>query len=110
MDKVLSFIVNQLNWKRQMNKKEKELYKAIDEIIWNDWDAIGVNDYEEARDEYYGYLPQLFKILKEGKNRNGIADFLNQIATINMGLMGNKDRDERIAELLIQKRNEILEK
>lgn len=93
-----------------MNKKEKELYKAIDEIIWNDWDAIGVNDYEEARDEYYGYLPQLFKILKEGKNRKGIADFLNQIATVNMGLMRNKERDERIAELLIQKRNEILEK
>ena len=35
------------------------LYKRIDEILWEDWDPIGVNDVEEARDEYQSYLPGL---------------------------------------------------
>jgi hypothetical protein len=27
-----------------MTSEHKELYKAIDEILWNDWDTIGLND------------------------------------------------------------------
>jgi len=93
-----------------MTKKEKELYKAVDKIIWNDWDVIGINEFEEARNEYYGYLPQLFKILKDGKNKKGITDFLYQITTVSMGLTGDKEHNEKVAELLIQKRSEVLGK
>lgn len=34
-----------------MTSEHKELYKAIDEVLWNDWDPIGVNDIA-PRDEY----------------------------------------------------------
>ena len=36
-----------------MTDKQKKLYKAIDEILWKDWDPIGVNDIEDVRDEYF---------------------------------------------------------
>lgn len=54
------------------------LYKQIDEIIWNDWDPIGVNDYPEARDEYYGYLPQIFELKNNGADSETIAQRLNK--------------------------------
>lgn len=34
-----------------MTYKEKELYDAIDEILWKDWDPIDINDNENIRDE-----------------------------------------------------------
>ena len=46
-----------------MASEETKLYKSIDEILWNDWDPIGVNDFgDDARDEYYGYLPQVYQL------------------------------------------------
>lgn len=30
----------------------QKLYKVIDEILWKDWNPIGVNDIPSARDEY----------------------------------------------------------
>jgi hypothetical protein len=37
------------------------LYKRIDEILWEDWDPIGVVAFgDAARDEYQSYLPSIF--------------------------------------------------
>ena len=54
--------------------KGTELYKRIDGIIWHDWDPIGVNECEEARDEYYSYLPSLYKKLIEGEDAKAIKN------------------------------------
>lgn len=35
-----------------MTEEQILIYKRIDEILWFDWDPIGVNQIEEARDEY----------------------------------------------------------
>jgi len=40
---------------KKMTPKQKEIYKQIDLILWPDWDPIGINDIESARDEYYNY-------------------------------------------------------
>jgi hypothetical protein len=39
-----------------LNKEHKKIYNQIDEILWKDWDPIGVNDFEDARDEYSSLL------------------------------------------------------
>jgi hypothetical protein len=47
-----------LRFDKSMNTEQNKLHKIIDEILWNDWDPIGVNEYgEDARDEYQSYLP-----------------------------------------------------
>ncbi len=40
----------------KLSDHELKLYKAIDEILWNDWGTIGINQYD-IRDEYYSYIP-----------------------------------------------------
>ena len=34
-----------------MTSEQKQLYKKIDEILWKEWDPIGVNDIDDVRDE-----------------------------------------------------------
>ncbi len=43
-----------------MSLEHKRLYKFIDELLWSEWDPIGVNEFEEARDEYQSYTHQVF--------------------------------------------------
>ncbi len=39
------------------------LYRGIDDILWCDWDPIDVSRFNDApRDEYQGYLPQVFQL------------------------------------------------
>ena len=44
----------------KMTADQKSVLKSIDEILWNDWDPIGVNDTEGARGEYSSYALQIF--------------------------------------------------
>ncbi len=81
---------------------KKNLYNAIDQITWTEWDPIGVNEYQEARDEYYSYLPQILRLLLSGSSRTTIADFLFGIERQNMGLTGNYDKCLAVADMLIE--------
>ena len=58
------------------------------EAEWDrsDWDPIGVSGIEEARDEYYGYLPEVFHLVIEGAPSPRIAADLLSVATDRMGL------------------------
>ncbi len=84
-----------------MKKEDVSLYKTIDEILWFDWDPIGVNDNEEIRDEYQGYTPQVFKLKKDGADLNKIAKHLYQLETVSMGMNGNLEQCKEIAEKII---------
>ncbi|BEG99076.1 hypothetical protein [Bacteroides sedimenti] len=75
----------------EMNEKDKSIYQAIDEILWRDWDPIGVNDNEDIRDEYQSYTPHIFSLKKQGADIHKIAQHLYQFETINMGMTGNKE-------------------
>ena len=82
------------------------LYSEVDWTLWNDWDPIGVNDYGGPSDEYTGYVPQIYKLLTDLKGETEIAEYLDFIATDNMGLNSNPKENQRIARLLIEKREE----
>lgn len=82
------------------------LYSEVDWILWNDWDPIGVKDYGGPTDEYTGYVPQIYKLLTDLKGETEISEHLDYIATDNMGLTSNPKENQRIARLLIKKREE----
>lgn len=84
-----------------MKREHKELYKKIDEILWQDWDPIGINHKENIRDEYYGYIPQVFSLKIQGANNKKIADYLYEIETKNIGTNGNKQNCEFVAKKII---------
>ena len=56
----------------KMSPEHKALYKSVDEILWNDWDPIGVNDIA-PRDEYQSYVPEIFSMLIHNKTEKEIA-------------------------------------
>lgn len=44
--------------------KTKRLFEAVDLILWEDWDPIGVNDIPAARNEYSSYVPSIVRLLQ----------------------------------------------
>lgn len=95
---------------KKLSPSDRELYRRTDEVLHYVWDPIGVADAPMARDEYHSYLPQVFGLLKKNANAEQIAEYLFQVATERMGLNGNKQHDMRIAELLLDWKDTILEK
>jgi hypothetical protein len=84
----------------KMTSEQLKLYKSIDEILWSDWDPIGVNK-DGVRDEYEGYVPQVFQLKISGANKIEIAKYLYKIVTENMGMESNMKFSERIAAKII---------
>jgi hypothetical protein len=84
-----------------------ELYKGIDEILWKDWDPIGVFGASAARDEYRAYLPQVFRLVLDGAPENQIAEYLFSLETDAIGLSGDKQRCTDVAGLMLKAKNAI---
>ena len=85
-----------------LNKgKWKKLYQEIDEILWNDWDPIGVNDIA-PRDEYQSYTPIIFSLKRKGVNEEEIAKELYEIEKETIGLAGNLENCRIVARKIIE--------
>ena len=87
--------------------QQMELYKGIDDILYSEWDPIGVASYGLPKDEYQSYLPQVFKIALEGSDPNLIADYLGNITTERMGLDLNASHDLVIAKRIINLKRDV---
>jgi len=79
---------NELRQKFRNKGKWKKLYQEIDEILWNDWDPIKVNDLA-PRDEYQIYTPIIFSLKRKGVNEEEIAIRLHEIEKNAIGVLGN---------------------
>jgi hypothetical protein len=80
--------------------KDFLLYKKIDDILWFDWDPIGVNDLA-PRDEYQGYVPEIYNLKKSGADREEIANRLFKLATVHMGTNETFENCLEIADKII---------
>jgi len=66
---------------KRLSSKEIELYKRVDEILFYEWDPIGVSSSifdSWARDEYYPYLPKVFKLVMKGCSVESIAAYFTR--------------------------------
>jgi hypothetical protein len=79
-----------------------KLYQSIEEILYKDWDPIGVSYIAEVRDEYQSYLPQVFKLALEHADSASIAEYLHWVAKERMGLSSEIRNHLIIAEKIIQ--------
>lgn len=80
--------------------KDFLLYRKIDDILWFDWDPIGINDMA-PRDEYQSYVPEIFGLVKANANRREIAKRLHKLETENMGMSGRIERCLTIADKIL---------
>ncbi|SDC13163.1 hypothetical protein [Niabella drilacis] len=81
--------------------KDFLLYKKIDDILWFDWDPIGVNDIA-PRDEYQSYVPEIFGLVKAKTDRQEIANRLHKFETENMGMSGTIENCLTIADKILK--------
>jgi hypothetical protein len=85
---------------KKPNPEQMELYRATDEVLHYIWDPIGVATAPNARDEYWGYLPQVFRMLLNDEPDVKIIEYLVTIETEKMGLNSNKKKAEEVVEIL----------
>jgi hypothetical protein len=55
-----------------------------------------------ARDEYHGYVPQFFGLLKKGSPAEKNAAFLTAIETDRMGLQAGLEKAAEVADVLLE--------
>ena len=80
--------------------EERGIYLAIDEILWNDWDPIGVNNLA-PRDEYQCYTPEIFRLKMSGAGAEKIAKRLLELEQDTIGIEGGMEHCQRVAEKII---------
>jgi hypothetical protein len=78
------------------------LHKIIDDILWFDWDPIGINDMA-PRDEYVSYVPEIFNLVKSMAERQEIANRLHKLETEEMEMGGNIEKCLTIADKILEK-------
>jgi hypothetical protein len=91
---------------KKLPPNELALYKRCDEVLHYLWDPIGVAGSPGARDEYASYLPQVFKMLKEGLSEEHITEYLIEIHSY-MGMSPDSVCAKATAEVLINWRDWI---
>ena len=66
---------------QRLPAEQLQLYKGIDEILWKDWDPIGVSGMGAPRDEYGAYVPEVFKLAIGDAAPQTIAEHLHKVST-----------------------------
>jgi len=84
--------------RRRLNPEQLRTYKAIDEILWEDWDPISMKKHEGPRDEYEDYVSVIFSLKIRGAEIEIIAAKLHEIEAKTIGMDGGYENCERIAE------------
>ena len=92
-------------FKREIkNANDFKLFCRIDKILWKNWDPIGLFDYG-CRDEYYDYIPEMFTLATSGATTKELTDKLFHRATETIGVTDTQERNQEIAELILNETN-----
>jgi hypothetical protein len=87
-----------------MNSPKPDHYenvRVIRQILLGEWDPIGVGPYEEAADEYDGYIPTIYRMMQEGVGVEKLAAHLGKLETISIGLKLRPETNRRVAQRLL---------
>ena len=93
---------------KKLPPDQLELYKKIDEILYYEWDPIGVSAINGPKDEYQSYLPQIFKMAMQDTPIAVIAKSLTDLATEGMGLTPDAGHDKKAAEAIMQAKKKCI--
>lgn len=82
-----------------------ETQAVLKRILLAEWDPIGVSQLAEAQDEYDSYVPEVARLLSRHAGAREIFEYLWQLETQHMGLLGDRQKTQRIAERLASLRS-----
>ena len=82
--------------------KGKGLWQAVKDVLFREWDPIGVNSNPACGDEYDSYVSAIVRLLRAEADEYKIAEHLRSLERFSMGLSSaNEERDHQIARRLI---------
>ncbi len=83
--------------------KASNLLPVVSDILFHEWDPIGVNDSELCRDEYDSYVPAVVQWLLSGADEYKLASRLSQIQRVTMGMsVIDEELHRRVARRLLE--------
>jgi hypothetical protein len=86
---------------RDLKRRARLTIPAVHDVLWNDWDPIGVHDAGPG-DEYDGYVAEVMRLLESGASRDTIMDHLADCESDSMGLPpADRDRLILVADALL---------
>lgn len=85
----------------EASAKAKRLLEQVREILFQEWDPIGVGDKRELRDEYDHYAFTICRYLMERADENRLAVYLGEVRTESMELNADPESDRVIARTLL---------
>jgi hypothetical protein len=83
--------------------KTDEKAEQVKEVLWEDWDPIGVNGFSGAEDEYDSYAEEILSIARQTHSANAVAEHLVAIEYERMGLFKrNTSKVMSVAEKILK--------
>lgn len=86
---------------RKLTVEQKALYKRVDEVVFYNWDPIGISNTDWPRDEYETYVPRIFGAVIANDDPEPIASLLGTIEVEFMGLSQGKKCNLAVAEQML---------
>ena len=80
---------------------DKNYYSALDDLLYDEWDPLGVND-SAPRDEYSSYAYPLYHLSRTGCSEVEIVGYLNQVSLKWFGREPNLDLNSRVAKRVLE--------
>jgi hypothetical protein len=82
--------------------KKKELGRAVKEILFREWDPMGINSNPACESEYNSYANTIVRFLEAGADEYKVTGHLRNLRRVCMGLSSvDEERDCHIARRLI---------
>ncbi len=86
--------------------EQLKLYTGIDEILWGEWDPIGVSTMDWPKNEYHAYLPRVFTLALSTNDPQKIAEYLEWVVVERMELYSDIEHSLEIARKVLNKKKE----
>jgi hypothetical protein len=81
-----------------MSRDAKAESRAINAILWKDWDPIGAG---APKDEYWSYVWPVYKLLIEGASGAEIGVYLRRAAQEQMQIPSPEERLNHVVDKLL---------
>ena len=84
-------------------KRAAEIQNRIRQVLFRDWDPIGVNANVNLQDEYDAYIAPVYRILAGSRSEQELVDCLFKLEGESIGVQCNSpERLRRIARKLLE--------
>ena len=71
----------------------RQAFKAVHDILINDWDPLGVNLDPAAHTAYDTYIPAIYRMIAAGATEDSLEDYLDSLVHETLGLPPSMDLD-----------------